>query len=57
MQATCDARRRGGRWTNQMTRTVSGPLTLRQTLIRMFWMFSPLWMFGTWGIASPVYVP
>ena len=49
--------RRSGRLMVRMKRTVSGPLTLRQTLIRMFWMLCPLWMFGTWGIASQVYVP
>ena len=33
-----------------------GPLTIRLTLIGKFWIFCPLWMFGTWGITSLVYV-
>ena len=43
----CDAGQRGGRLMVRMTHTVSGPLTLRGTLINKFWTFSPLWMFGT----------
>ena len=38
----------------RMTHIVSGPLTLRETLISKFWMCFPLWMYGSWGVSSPV---